>query len=212
MQIQTAIGALQRILGGTPNTPGGSFGELLDSKLMPDYYTLLKQGKVFASSILAANPTAFTGGAAGTPLIGLLNPPGSGVDLVLLEACVGVRSTGTAAAAVDFNHFGAIQGATPVTGVVIPPRNLYSMGASGGVGQPMLNVANTGAVASSLLRPSVSLGTVPITTAVQVVGLLRDEIKGEIVIAPGNYYAFGCAATLTAGSLDVGLIWAEIPV
>ena len=212
MLIQSQAGPVARQASGQPTVPGGSFGEVLESRLMPDYYTLLKAGKVFTSSLLAANPTAFTGGAAGTPLIGIYNPINSGVDLILLEAVVGVRTTGSAAAGVDFNHFGVAQGGVAVTGTATAPRQLYSLAASGSVATAMQNVANTAALTSSLLRPSVSLGTVPATTAVLNVGLFRDEIKGEIVIAPGAYYAFGCSATLTAASIDVAIMWAELAV
>lgn len=200
-----------RQTSGNPTALMGTFGELYESRLLPDYYSLLKAGRVFTSTVAAANPTAFTGGAAGTPLIGIYNPAGSGVDLVLLEAVIGVRTTGTAAAATDFSHFGANQGATAITGALTAPRQLYSMTTTGSVAQALANVANTGALASALLRPSVSLGNVPATTAVLNYGLFRDEIKGEIVIAPGIYYAFGASATLTAASIDVAVMWAEVP-
>lgn len=214
MLIQTQVGipATRQAGGVVPNVPGGAFGELLESRLLPDYYTLLKSGLVFCSALLGATAlTAFTGGAAGTPVIGLFNPPNSGKDLVLLEAVVGIRTTGTTAGTVDFNHFGVSQGGVAVTGTNTAPRNLYSLGATGSVATAMQNAANTGALASSLLRPSISLGNVT-TTAGLNVGLLRDEIKGEIVIAPGNYYALGASAALAVANVDAALIWAEIPV
>lgn len=200
-----------RQTSGNPTFIAGSLGEQLMSRMLPEYYTLLKAGKLFAAATSAANPTAFTGGAAGTPLIGIYNPLNSGVDLVLLEAVIGVRTTGTAAATTAFAHFGAAQGSTAPTGTATAPRQLYSMASSGSAAVAMLNTANTAALASNMLRPSISIGNTPATTAVLNIGLLRDEIKGEIIIAPGSYYAFGSSATLTAASIDVSVIWAEIP-
>lgn len=212
MLIQTAAGAVARqASGSSPTAPGGVFGELLDTKLMPDYYALTKLGFTFSGGTTAANATGFTGGAAGTPLIGIYNPQTSGKDLVLLEAVVGIRTTGTAAVTVDFNHWGVAQGTTAVTGTSSAPRNLYTLQAAGSAAILMLNTANTASLASNLLRPSVSVGLTA-ATAVTNVQLLRDEIKGEIIIPPGGYYAFGASTTTTAASIDVAVIWAEMPV
>lgn len=211
MLIQGQVGLpTTRQVSGNPTFPAGSLGEQLQSRIFPDYYTLLKNGYLFTSAIVAANPSAFVGGAAGTPLIGLYNPSTSGKDLVLLEAVVGIRTTGTAAGAVDFNHWGVAQGTTAPTGTTSAPRNLYTLGTGGSSTLAMLNTANTGALASSLLRPSLSLGNVTTTAGVNV-GLFRDEIRGELIVPPGGYYAFAAAVALTAASLDIGLIWAEVP-
>ena len=211
MLIQTQLGIPAQKATGTPNVPGGIFGEMLESRLNPDYHFLLKQGLVFTSSLVGANPASFVGGAGGTPLLGLFNPAGSGKDLVLLEAVLGIRTTGTVAASEDFNHWGVNQGGAAVTGVGTAARNLYSLAATGSVALAMQNVVNTGALASQLLRPSFSLGAVAAAAALTP-GLFRDEIKGEIIVAPGCYYAFGAAAALTGALLDVSLMWAELPV
>jgi hypothetical protein len=209
-KIQTQFGLPSRMAPDNSNIPGGWAAELLESRLMPDYHALLKAGLVYSGSIVAANPAAFVGGAAGTPLMGLFNPVGSGKDLVLLDAVIGVRTTGTAIASEDFNHWAGNQGGVAVTGANTPPINLYSQAAAGSVATFMANVVNTGALASKLIRPSLSLGAVAAAAALNV-GLLRDEIKGGIVIAPGVYYAFAASAALTAGSIDAALIWAEVP-
>ena len=196
---------------GAANAPGGQFGELLESRLSPDYYTLLKAGRVYSSAIATINPTAFVGGAAGTPAIGIYNPVGSGADLVLIDVAVGIRTTGSAAVTIDFNHWLVNQGGVAVTGTATAPRNMYSGAQSGSVAVAMLNTANTAALASALVRPSVSVGLTA-ATAITNIGVLRDELKGLIIIAPGVYYAFGISATPTAASVDVAALWAEIPV
>ena len=195
---------------GLANAPGGQFGELLESRVSPDYYTLLKAGRVYSSAVAAINPTAFTGGAAGTPAIGLYNPVGSGVDMVLIDVAIGIRTTGSAAVTLDFNHWLVNQGGVAVTGTTTAPRNMYSGGATGSVAVALQNTANTAALASNLVRPSVSVGLTA-ATAVTNVGIFRDELKGLIVIAPGVYYALGASATPTAASVDVAILWAEIP-
>lgn len=211
--LQSQAGALPsgRQTAGTPVNPGGVFGEALFSELNPAYYSLLKNNKVFSLGALGVSPTAFTGGAAGTPLIGLYNPAASGVDLVLLQARLGIRSTGSAAAAtMDFNFFAANQGGVAVTGTQTQAKNMYSQANTGSAAYGMVNVANTAALASALVAPSVSLGAVAASAALNV-GLFVDDIKGLLVVPPGGYLAYGASLGLTGGSLDAALIWAELP-
>lgn len=209
---QTAAGQFPstRQTSGNPNVPGGTFGEQIVTEINPQYYQLAKLGKVFSLSATGVNPSAFTGGAAGTPLIGLWNPQGTATDLVLLYARIGIRTTGSAAGTVDFNHWLVNQGGTAITGTQTQARNVYSGAQSGSIAYGMVNVANTAALSSNLLMPSVSLGAVSATAALTV-GALVDEIKGGIIVGPGMYYAYGAAAALTGASLDVSLVWAEIP-
>ena len=197
--------------GANANAPAGIIGELIVSEALPPYYSLVKSGIVFSLAGLAQNPAAFTGGAAGTPLLGLYNPASSGRDLVLLYAALGVRTTGTAAATIDFNWFGANQGGVAITGTQTAAANAYSQAATGSVAYGMVNVANTAALASTLRRPSLSLGNVT-TTAGLNAGLFVDDIKGALIVAPGCYLALGASAALTAASIDVSLFWAEVPV
>jgi hypothetical protein len=211
MLIQSQVGSLpsQRQTSGTPTNPGGSFGEALFSELAPQYYSLLKAGKVFSLASLGQSSTsAFVGGAAGTPIIGLFNPSGSGVDLVLLQARLAVRSI-AAATPSSTAFFGVNQGGTAVTGTQTQAKNMYSQAATGSAAYGMVNTANTAALASGLIAPSVSLqGT---ASLVDFYGQLLDDIKGAIIVAPGCYVGYGTTIALTTCSLDAALIWAETP-
>jgi hypothetical protein len=207
----SAMGLPSQRQFGSPAVPGGTFGELLDSKATPDYYTLAKNNRVFVLGAANVNPSAFTGAAAGTPLLGLYNPANSGVDLVMLMLRLNVRSTGTAAqTGQGFAFWAANQGGVAPTGTQTVARSAYSQALTGSMAYGMVNVANTGAVASAIIAPSISVGA-PTTTPGVNVGVLVDEIKGSIIIAPGSYLAFGAYQAMTAGLLDVALTWAEIP-
>jgi hypothetical protein len=205
----SALASLSKPMGGAP-LPNGQVGELLVSELMPVYYSLLKAGKVFSLSAAAINPAAFTGGAAGTPIFGIYNPPNSGVDVVLLSLTAGYRNTGTVAANASLVTYLVNQGATAVTGTQTAARNMYSGTTTGSASYGMVNTANTAAVASFPVR--VNAGVQAVATAAQLVQQIVDEIKGAIIVAPGNYCAIGQAAALTGGSMDASLIWAELPV
>ena len=212
MQIQGAASGLPsaRVSGGAPNALAGNAGELLVSELFPPYYSLAKAGKLFTLGGSALNPTAFTGGAAGTPLIGLYNPASSGVDLVILKARLGIRTTGSAGANLDFNWFGVAQGGVAVTGTQTAARQVYSLGATGSAAYGMVNTANTAALASALLQPSLSLGNVT-TTAGLNAGVFDDLVNGSLIVPPGAYLALGASASLTSASIDVSVIWGELP-
>ena len=212
MIIQNQVGSLpsSRQTAGTPNNPGGTFGEAFVSELAPVYYSLMKAGKIFSIATTQTTATAFTGGAAGTPIIGIYNPATSGTDIVLLQARVGIRTTGTTAATLDFAFYQVNQGGVAVTGSQTQCRNMYSQASTGSVAYAMLNTANTAALASTLTAPSVSVGNAT-TTAGLNAGAFVDDIKGAIVVAPGTYLAFGSTATLAVANVDYSLIWAEIP-
>ncbi|MGO9744442.1 MAG: hypothetical protein ACLPN5_23555 [Roseiarcus sp.] len=193
------------------NAPAGILGELVVSEALPRYYSMVKSGIVFAVAALAVNPTAFIGAAAGTPLIGIYNPAGSGKDIVLIGASLGIRTTGTAAATLDFNWFGVNQGGVAVTGTQTQASNLYSQAATGSVAYAMVNTANTAALASTLRRSSFSVGNVGATAGLNAAEFY-DDIGGLLVISPGCYLALGASATLTAASIDAVVKWAEVPV
>ena len=203
--------ARQRQISNGTIAPGGTFAEGLFSELSPPYYSLIKAGMVFslASAALSA-VTAFTGAAAGTPLLGMYNPAGSGVDIVLLQTKLGVRSTGTTAGTAGIDYFLGQQGSTPVTGTQTVARNLYTGAQGGSVAYCMVNTVNTAAVASNFIAPAFSLGNITATAGVNVATLV-DDIKGAIIISPGNYLALGSYVTMAAAALDLALLWAELP-
>lgn len=212
MIIQYDVGQLTRQAQGTaPNAPGGNFGEALDSRLFPDLYTLAKGGFLYTVSATGVNPTAFTGGAAGTPIFGIYNPITSGKDLVIIQARLALRTGGTAAASTSFNFWGVSQGGTAPTGTQSQARNLYTMGASGSQAYVMNSTANTGALASNLIAPSFGLTTVATTPTQQITNAV-DNVNGAIIVPPGGYLAYGISVALTSGSVDAALIWAEVPV
>lgn len=211
MLIQSQAGSLpsQRQSAGSPNNPGGTFGEALFSELNPQYYTLLKNNKVFSLSTAALNPSAYIGAAAGTPVFGLYNPASSGVDLVLLQARTAVRTTGSAAVASGLNFWAVNQGGVAVTGTQTSARNMYSQGSTGSAAYGMVNVVNTAALAATLIAPSISMSVT--ASPADLFAMLVDDIRGAIVVAPGVYLAYGLAVAMTAGAIDSSLIWAELP-
>lgn len=211
MAIQSQAGSLvsQRQPGGTPNNAGGTFGEGLISGLTPRYYSLVKNGRVFSVSSLNQIPTAYVGAAAGAPVIGLWNPQSSGVDLVLLQARTTIRTTGTTGVAAAMNFWAVNQGGVAVTGAQTLARNMYSQVQSGSAAYATVGVFATGALAATLIAPSISISIN--TPLADIFANLVDDINGAIVVPPGCFLGYGLTTT-TSCAMDTALIWAEIPV
>ena len=195
---------------GNPNVSQGYSAELLLSELYPQLYYLTKNNKVYFQQVTAANPTAFTGGAAGTPLIGVYNPVGSGVDCVILSTRIGVRTQGTAAGAYDAAWYGGVS--VLPTGTNTVPINAYSQQATGSAMKSYVNTAMTGSTAVTLTAPIVGLGANPGTTAPATVAVVNDAPNGVVIASPGVLQALGVSFSGTAGSFDVAVYWAELPV
>lgn len=194
---------------GNANAPSGLLGELGVSEFLPRYHALAKSGFLFSVSSAAVNPAAFIGGAAGTPLFGLYNPANSGKDLIILQSRVAIRNTGSAAINSSLNFWGVNQGGVAVTGTPTAPRNMYSGANTGSIATAMVNTANTAALASTLIAPSISLQATAANA--DLFAQLIDPVDGAIIVSPGSYLAFGASALLTSGSLDAALLWAELP-
>lgn len=194
--------------GSQTGTPFGFANELLISEIYPKFYSLIKAGLCF-EQVVSGNPTAFTGGAGGTPLLGLYNPANSGKDLVILITRASVKTSGTAAVAWDLAWWKGVS--TLPTGTTTPARAAYSTAAGGAVGVSFVNTAMTGSTALAVGPIPALSGGLTAATAVTNVSPALFEEDGALVIAPGNLAAIGSSGTLTAAVIDLSVLWAELP-
>ena len=189
-------------------------GALVTQDTHGKFYEAVKRGNAYYLAINTAAPTAYAGAAAGTPLIALYNPLNSGKDLSILQAAIGIGSSGTTIALVLFEYWLAslsLQGGIIGTGTQTKPINMYSQTTGGSVAYGFLNVALTGQTGTlNLLKPIVGGGANPGTTAPNTTSNGLDNPDGSIVIAPGSLLAIGSRTTLAAGSVDAAIIWEEI--
>lgn len=190
----------------------GEFSDILVTELMPRYYENIYRGKVFSVAANAvATPTgAVPLGAAGTPLVAIYNPSGSGVNLVVLQTAVAARNVGTTLGLGSFWFSG---GPTAViTAAASAYLNLLTLQGTGSSAKPYANAALTGSSALLAIRPIGALGySATQATAVAPNGWLEDT-AGGIVVIPGNVVAVSCSVTGGTGStVDAALIWTEIP-
>jgi hypothetical protein len=189
----------------------GEFSELLITELMARYYEQTYRGNKFAAQVAAANPTGVsTGilGAAGTPLLLVWNPAGSGKNLVILQSFIAMRNNGTVSPGSFVWSAGPT---TPVTANLSQPLNLASLQASGSVAKFVANAAATGLSALLYVRPIMGVGA---ATTATTTGFPQgyEETAGGLIVPPGYAAAIISTVTGTAAVVDAGIVWDEIPV
>lgn len=193
--------------GNATGGPMGLLGELLKSTLLSDYSTLVKSGKVYAAYALVTAPVIFsTAAGTGGPLI--WNRPNSGVDAHIIAASFGGLTTAaTAAGAVGLTGNGGQVVAPTTTTAIDGFQNMLV----GGPTSQMGGVFRIGTVTNAGVGifPVIAVGTGAIT-AVEI-EMSFVELKGGFIIPPGSWGSLAGNATLTAGVMALGLLWAELP-
>jgi hypothetical protein len=186
----------------------GEFSDLMVTELMPRYYENTYRGNKYFLALSAGGPTAFTGGAGGTPLLSIYNPVGSGKNLVLISASVAIRATAGTAGNGSFLLWGGVSVAN--SGTLTKPTNMLSMSAGGSVALGSSNAATTSTTAINLIR---CLGTYYWATAASAfLSPINYEAAGEIVVAPGVLLALGLSVVPTSTTCDASMIWDELPI
>jgi hypothetical protein len=193
------------------NGRAGQLGDTIVSELHGRYYETTYRGNSFLLSVsTAAAVTAFTGGAAGTPMLALFNPPGSGRNAVINKAAVAnvvsASAAGTAMFALYFGTTATITQATTVT-----PWAMNTQLQSGSVMTGFRNVALTSGSAATNLIPIASYYWAS-AAGVALVNNGVVDLEGAVIIPPGSYVALGGSAALTSATWVGSLQWEEVPV
>jgi len=194
-------------VGTQANLRTGNMGDLIDTKLQPDYYESCYRRANFGAANQTGRVTT-VGPALTYNGICLSNPIGSTVNLV--PTFVGYSFPVAPAAAVvvgimiGYNSSTNVTHSTPIT----PRSNFFGVGAS--------PVGLVDEVATLPTAPIVAkiLGTVytaAITTS-PTAGPALTDLKGSIILPPGAYMAiFTSTVANTAGFLG-SIDWVEVPV
>lgn len=193
------------------NGRSGQLGDAIVSELHGRYYETTYRGNSFLLSVsTAAAVTAYTGSAAGTPMLALFNPVGSGRNAVINKAAVANVVAASAAGTVTFAlYFGATAAITQAT--VVVPWSMNTQLQSGSVMTGFRNVALTSGSAASNLIPLASYYWATAAGAALVNNGVVD-LEGSVIIPPGSYVALGGSAALTSATWVGSLQWEEVPV
>lgn len=183
------------------------------------YQEATLRGNVYTISSTNASLSGVTSTSAGsTPIVGLVNPIGSGRAAVVLRGgavLTAINSTGTAAAgnpsALAWSY-GISQTVTAAQNATPLPNLLASTGGTS-VMRGYSQTALTGAGALIPLRlingwaVTTSTGASWLTT---VTGTPLEETAGDIIVPPGNILTVACVTTSTNAAAQGAITYEEI--
>ena len=190
----------------------GKLGDQIISELHGRYYETTYRNSSFLLSVsTAAAVTAYSGGAAGTPMLALYNPVGSGKNAVINKINVANVVAASAAGTATFGlYFGTTAAITQATTVV--PWNMLTQAQSGSVMTGFRNVALTSGSAANNVIPLGAYYWATAAGAALVSGSIPADMEGSIIIPPGAYAALGGSAALTSATWIGSLQWEEVAV
>jgi hypothetical protein len=211
MLVQGQVGLSSSRLGDgvNANIAQGFQGELLKSDLQARYYQLAKRGFLFHTTsgsvtLATANVSPLAAGT-GQPIVGLWNPPNSGVDLVILKQFFQTLS-GTPGGGLLWNFANAPAITATPNGVV---NSGYLGGGARSAGKVFVNTALTGAPLQTLLRNAEAITAV---AAAAMTAPGNEDLAGDMIVPPGVFAGVAAYAAGTSHIVQASLSWAEIPV
>lgn len=202
--------------GSTPSVRLGKSADVIISELQGRYYEQNYRGNSFFLSVAAAAGTAYTGAAGGTPLLALINPVGSGKNLVLKTVAISVVASATAAGTTQFRLYGGPFTATS-TGTLTTGRSALTFASGGSVAIAVSNAALTSQTPA--LNYIITIGTyqhaVQLTSGGPTFMLCPPilwEPAGQLIIQPGAMIALGAVTIPTSMTNDATIFWDEIGI
>ena len=203
----------------------GKSAEMISTDLHGRFFEQNYRGYVFSggmgfTSISNATYTVATLGNTATPVLGVWNPASSLVNLVILQATLGVGVTALQATGAGPFIWCTSTGNGALT-LGANPLNRKSLVAAGSSAKDMTNAALTGLTNNLVQKFASGLGggsNVQAAFLATQVGALppniafQEIIDGAIIVPPGGVLALLSAATGVAHSASSGLLWEEVPL
>lgn len=203
----------------------GRAAEQVFTELHGRFYEQALRGVLFSGGmgLTAINNATYTTGTLGatvTPVIGVYNPGASIVNLVILQASLGVAVTAaTATGGAPFVWATSIGNNGVSTGA--QPLNRRTLLTGGSAGLDLTNVAPTGLTNNLTVRHASSLGGGS-SMAFSFVGTAAgavtefvpsvENIDGGIIVPPGGVLALLATTTPVAHSAASAILWEEVPI
>lgn len=226
IQIAGQVGP-QTLSDGAGTTPlrQGKSGEAVFQELHGRFYEQNYRGNVFSggmtlTSISNVTFTSATLGATGTPVVGVWNPSSSTVNLVILQAVLGITFTAATNTGGAPFVWGMSVGNTVIsTGAA--PFSRKTLSAAGSQAKDMTGVALTGLTNNLVVRGASALGGGSsfggsfVGTAVGQATIFvpsAENIDGAIIVPPGGVLSLMATTTPVAHSAASMILWEEVPL
>lgn len=207
MYLSNVVGPTTAPDQSTPNTRASRTGALVTADAHGRYAEGSSRGKSFFVCNSAAQALSLTGTTTYTGLV-LYNKPASGVNFHLNVAAFAptIAETGVGAVILFYQAIAASLPSLTTTNVA----NGALCSCLNGTTSPNASVASSCTLAANplFLRPLIGIPWV--TATAQAALLCKDEIAGELVIAPGAGVGIVAVTTAITGIGYFG--WEEVPV
>ena len=218
--IQGNVGLQNQADGAFVTARYGKQGEQIVTQLHGRFYEQALRGNVFGNGTLAltalsANTISLS--ATTTPILGVYNPLGSGVNAVILQAqlAAGANNTNTVGAGIFV--WATSTGNTAVSTGAVPFAHLIGGAASKCKG--LAFVALTGIttnlvaqLAADFSTPTIiTTATMPATVQTPTVSITQN-LEGAIIVPPGGVLALLNTVSTTTVSVHGRLMWEEVPI
>ena len=197
----------------------GRQGEQIISSLHGSFYEQTYRGNLFSNGhmgLVALSANTITLTATTTPILGVYNPFGSGVNLVILQASLAAGINNTAAVGPGAFVWATSTGNTALSTGSVPFSRL--LGGAPARGKGLAGVALTGltnnlvvAHASDFPSPNVITTTAVPTTVTTPMSSMSQPIDGSIIVPPGGILALLNTVATTTISVYGRLVWEEVP-
>lgn len=218
--IQGIVNAQNQADGAFVTARFGRQGDQMTSLLHGRFYEQTYRGNLFSNGnvgLVALSANTISLNATTTPILGVFNPFGSGVNVAILQASLSAGINNTASTGP-----GAFVWATSTGNTVIStgstPFSRF-LGGTAGKAKGMAGVALTGltnnlvvAHAADFPSPNVITTTVVPTTVTTPMSNATLQIDGSIIVPPGGVLALLNTVSTITISVYGRLVWEEVPV
>lgn len=225
MLITGVVGPTQQKDGVGQGGRQGQTNEWIMQQLHGRYYEQNVRGKVFSDgiatvvAITAATYNIATLGATATPIAGVYNPPGSGVNAVLLNAVLNAIKTALQNTGCGPFFWATSNGQLAIT-TGNNPLNRSTLNKTGSACKGLANVALTGLVGNLVVQGASSLfggGSCLAAFLETQAGdsgfhmSAKEMLDGDWIIPPGGVIALLAGSAPVAVSVTSMLVWEEVP-
>lgn len=198
----------------------GRQGDQMTSLLHGRFYEQCYRGNLFSNgnvALMALSANTITLTATTTPILGVYNPYGSGVNLAILQASLSAGINNTASTGPGAFVWAASTGNNVISTGATPFSRF--LGGAAGKGKGLAAVALTGltnnlviAHAADFPSPTVvTTSLVPTTVTTPMVSATL-QMDGGIIVPPGGVLALLNTVSTTTISVYGRLVWEEVPV
>ena len=200
MANQVLVGS-QSASDGTFLYPRGSkTGATVVTALHGDHYEQTYRGNVFSINTQGTGVTTTAALATTWTGLGLSNPAGSGVNLVLIRFTCSQFAVGAAAAI-------GILGGVGVLSATLTPQNRMI----GAAGVSKARGSATDTISTPLLIGTYGQVGSLATTGYGMSAGVQIEINGGIIVPPGSFIG-SYTSVITTSALNFGYVWEEVPI